>query len=93
MKKVTRHVVGWFFIILGIAGLFLPILQGILFIFVGMIILARDIPFFHNLLVRLEKRYPMIFEKAKSLHEDFSNWWRRRTALFCRYLRGPGRKD
>lgn len=82
MKKAVRHIIGWFFIVLGIIGLFLPILQGILFILVGMFILARDIPFFHNVLCRLEERYPVIFGKAKCLHVDVSNWCRKKITIF-----------
>jgi uncharacterized membrane protein YbaN (DUF454 family) len=32
IKRVAMLVVGWAFILLGIAGLFLPVLQGILFL-------------------------------------------------------------
>jgi uncharacterized membrane protein YbaN (DUF454 family) len=67
MKKVYRHVFGWFFILLGIVGLFLPVLQGILFLFIGAIILAPDVPFFHRVIEKLEKRYPDTFDQAKRL--------------------------
>ena len=33
--RILVLVVGWSFILLGVAGLFLPILQGVLFLFVG----------------------------------------------------------
>lgn len=65
MKKVYRHFFGWFFILLGIIGLFLPVLQGILFLVIGTIILAPEVPFFSRTLVKLEKKYPDIFEQAK----------------------------
>jgi uncharacterized protein len=65
MKKVYRHVFGWFFILLGIIGLFLPILQGILFLIIGAIILAPEVPFFQKLIDKFEIRYPEISEKAK----------------------------
>jgi uncharacterized protein len=41
MGRFIGSAVGYAFLILGIIGLFLPILQGILFIFVGLIILGR----------------------------------------------------
>jgi uncharacterized protein len=40
VKRVVILSVGWGFILLGIVGLFLPILQGVLFLFVGLIILS-----------------------------------------------------
>ena len=89
VKRVARHVIGWFFIALGIVGLFLPILQGILFIIVGMIILARDVPLFHKALCRLEARYPVIFVKAKGFHVDISDWWKRKSMILKKCGKDP----
>ena len=36
-KRILLLMVGWSFILLGIAGLFLPILQGVLFLLIGLI--------------------------------------------------------
>lgn len=74
MKKVYRYFFGWFFILLGIIGLFLPILQGILFLVIGTIILAPAVPFFSRILVKLENKYPDIFEQAKRLLHRMSGW-------------------
>ena len=74
MKKVYRHFFGWFFILLGIVGLFLPILQGILFLIIGTIILAPEVPFFSRILVKLEKKYPDIFDQAKHCLHRLSCW-------------------
>ena len=49
---------GWLFLILGVLGLFLPFLQGILFLLVGLILLAKSQPRFRLLKMRLKKRYP-----------------------------------
>ncbi|SEM37999.1 Putative transmembrane protein (PGPGW) [Syntrophus gentianae] len=64
-KKIFRHFLGWSFIVLGVLGCFLPILQGFLFLFVGSIILAPEVPFFHRQLNRFRYRYPEIFFKAR----------------------------
>ena len=71
MKRILRHVLGWFFVVLGIAGLFLPLLQGILFILVGVIILAPEIPLFRKLLSELQRRYPLAFEKVEQLRKKY----------------------
>ena len=76
LKRVLRHVFGWFFIVLGIIGLFLPVLQGILFIIVGISILTPEIPLFHRVMVRLEDRYPEVFDKAHRLKQWFSEAWK-----------------
>lgn len=71
MKRILRHVLGWFFVVLGIIGLFLPFLQGILFILAGVIILAPEIPLFRKLLSELQRRYPLVFEKAERLIKKY----------------------
>jgi hypothetical protein len=43
-KRFLLRLTGWGFIVLGILGIFLPILQGILFLLVGMYILGRVSP-------------------------------------------------
>ncbi len=57
-KRKLLVVGGWVFLVLGILGLFLPILQGILFLLVGLILLARAQPRFRLLKMRLKRRYP-----------------------------------
>ncbi len=42
--RPLRWVVGVFFVLLGIAGIFLPILQGLLLLALGLAILRREIP-------------------------------------------------
>ena len=38
---VIRQVIGWFFIFLGLLGLVLPILQGVLFLVLGVALVGR----------------------------------------------------
>lgn len=38
---VLRQVVGWLLIILGVLGLFLPVLQGVLFLMLGIALVGR----------------------------------------------------
>jgi uncharacterized protein len=57
---------GWGFILLGIAGLFLPVLQGILFLLIGLVILSGEYVWAHKLLTKLRARFPRI---ASRVHE------------------------
>jgi uncharacterized membrane protein YbaN (DUF454 family) len=57
-KRKLFMVGGWVFLVLGVLGLFLPFLQGILFLLVGLILLAKAQPRFRLLKMRLKKRYP-----------------------------------
>jgi uncharacterized membrane protein YbaN (DUF454 family) len=69
LKRIATHIVGWAFILLGIVGLVLPILQGILFILIGLFILSGVSPWAARLLDRIRKRFPRIsnqFDQAKS---------------------------
>ena len=69
LKRVSIHVIGWGFILLGILGLVLPILQGFLFILVGLFILSSVSPWAARLLDKLRSRFPKtskLFDDAKS---------------------------
>ena len=69
-RRYWRHAVGWPLLLLGIAGLALPFLQGILFIVIALGILAPEVPLLRRLLEALRKRYPAAFEKASAIRKD-----------------------
>ncbi len=58
MSRVVMTVLGYGFLVLGVLGLFLPILQGILFIVVGLLLLSRHSPWARRLLDRFRERHP-----------------------------------
>lgn len=73
IKRALVLVVGWGFILLGIAGLFLPVLQGILFLLIGLFILSSEYVWAHNLLHKLKNKFPKIaaqFDLAKAKAEE-----------------------
>ena len=83
IKRVAILVLGWMFILLGIAGLFLPILQGILFLVVGLILLAKESETAHRLLQRLRKSHPQVdrvYGAAEKKAEAWAAKLRRRRA-------------
>jgi len=49
------------------SGLFLPFLQGILFIMIALTILAPEVPAFRRLIATLRKHCPAVFEKAAEM--------------------------
>lgn len=63
VKRILVLGVGWGFILLGIVGLFLPILQGILFLLVGLAILSTESRFARGILVKLRRRFPNLSRK------------------------------
>ena len=65
--RVTKIAAGLVLIVLGVVGLFLPILQGVLFLFLGLAILATENRQAHDLVEALKRRYPDPWRKAERL--------------------------
>ncbi len=76
-KRIVVLIVGWGFILLGFAGLFLPVLQGILFLLIGLIILSTEYVWAHHLLRRLRERFPGLSQQADRAKERAHAWLRR----------------
>ncbi len=72
-KKILVLIAGWFFILLGVVGLFLPILQGILFIAIGFFILSKESRWAKRMFVKLRRRYPEQYEKLEKLKQKISS--------------------
>ena len=77
MKRWLLIGLGWFFIVLGIAGLVLPFLQGILFLVIGLILLSRELEWAARLKERLYDRFPKLREMSDSAEEWMNRQWRR----------------
>ena len=58
VRSIVIQTLGWTFMVLGVLGLFLPILQGILFLCIGMVLLSYESPWFKERLIRIERRFP-----------------------------------
>jgi len=74
VKRFVVLVVGWSLVAFGVVGLFLPILQGVLFIMLGLLVLSRESETAHRWLQRARKRYPHFDAKLK----EWGGWWRKR---------------
>jgi uncharacterized protein len=84
--RAVKIAIGILLIPLGIAGLFLPVLQGVLFLLLAFVILASEIPFVARLRDRLAERYPEPFDRADRLGARLKDWSRER------FRRGDSRK-
>jgi uncharacterized membrane protein YbaN (DUF454 family) len=73
IKRIGLLIIGWFFIVLGILGLFLPILQGILFILIGLAILSSRSELIKSFLKHLEERYPRYHERVEIWRKKIRN--------------------
>jgi len=72
-KKIGILIIGWALIGLGILGLFLPLLQGILFIMIGLAVLSSRSEMVKRFLKRLEERYPQHHNRIENWRERFRN--------------------
>jgi len=67
MRRVIRIILGTVFLVLGLLGLFLPVLQGWLFLAIGALFLSVDWPFFHRLVRWIENRFPRLRGKVEKI--------------------------
>jgi len=77
LKRVGLLIIGWLFIVMGVFGLFLPFLQGILFIIIGLTILSSRSQLVKRYLKYLEDRYPHHHQRMEIWRERFRNWFKR----------------
>jgi uncharacterized membrane protein YbaN (DUF454 family) len=88
MTRLAMLGLGYGFLVLGVLGLFLPFLQGILFLLVGLLILAKHAPWAERALARLKRTHPKaanMIEQAEGIAERwmertgerFRGLWRR----------------
>ena len=68
---------GWALIGLGVVGLFLPILQGVLFILLGLYVLSRESRIARHWFERLRARFPRADARLQEWRE---RWFRGKTA-------------
>ena len=77
IKRIGLLIVGWFFIVLGILGLFLPILQGVLFILIGLAILSSRSEIIKRFLKHFEERYPQYHEQVEKWKAKIRRWFKK----------------
>lgn len=75
MKAIIIQIVGWIFLVLGVVGLFLPVLQGILFMMIGLAILSTEYAWAHRWLTKLKGKFP-------ALDRRFHRWKEKLARLF-----------
>ena len=76
-KRVIVLALGWGFIVLGVIGLVVPILQGILFLLIGLALLSSESETARRILERLRARYPGLSERIDLAEMRARRWWMR----------------
>ena len=67
MKQIVRLSLGTVLLLLGMAGMVLPVLQGWLFLALGALVLSVDIPIFDRLVRWIENRVPQVKKPLERL--------------------------
>ena len=67
LKRVAMIVVGWMFLVLGTAGLFLPVLPGVLFLLIGLSILSVEYEWARRWVSVLRHRFPVANRKLQGM--------------------------
>lgn len=83
---------GWVFMVLGVLGLFLPVLQGVLFLLIGLIILSSEYVWAHHLLLKVKERFPHLSRRGHEIALKTKTWLHRhlsdsRVRLGCARLK------
>jgi uncharacterized membrane protein YbaN (DUF454 family) len=68
---------GWAFILLGLAGLVLPVLQGVLFLAIGVLLLAGVSVRVRRWIVLARRRYPALGRHFDAAREALKRWRRK----------------
>jgi hypothetical protein len=71
---------GWFLVLLGIAGLFLPILQGALSLALGLALLSIGSQRVHLWLRRVMGRWPGLWKRMERFRRRLYGWLHRTSA-------------
>ena len=84
MKPILMQILGYLFLGLGVLGMFLPFLQGFLFLFIGLVILARYAAWARRLLDDLRSRHPKMDDWIGRAEARLHSWGERLTSWSSR---------
>ena len=64
VKRLLVLLVGWSLIVLGVIGLFLPVLQGVLFLLIGLFVLSSEYAWARRIRHKALSRYPSMASRS-----------------------------
>lgn len=74
VKRVLLFIAAFLFIVLGVIGLALPILQGFLFLAIGFILLSIASPRARTWIESHTRQFPKMHEWIKKIQKRVTNW-------------------
>mgnify|MGYP001275584755 CR=1 FL=1 len=75
---------GWTFIVLGALGMFLPVLQGFLFLAIGIALLAREVEWVRRRREQFYDRHPTL----RAWNDKAEQWIERQGRRVVSFFRG-----
>ena len=72
----VKIILGLALLLVGVVGLFLPVLQGFLFLFLALVMLSREIPLLGRYEAMLRDRYPAPWRHAERMRRRATAWYR-----------------
>lgn len=74
IRRILGLMLGWGLVVLGFIGLFVPILQGILLILLGLWVLSRESLWARRILWKLRRRFPAADRRLRELQRKFRRY-------------------
>ena len=74
--RMTTIVVGWLLVVIGIVGIFLPVLQGGISLALGLALLSISSQWVHLRLRKLLARWPRLWKQMEKLRRKLHGWLR-----------------
>jgi uncharacterized membrane protein YbaN (DUF454 family) len=73
VKRIWLTLGGYFFLLLGVIGCILPVIQGWFFFLIGLMLLSKTTPWAKRWMHKLRQRFPKVADKA----DAFVAKWRK----------------
>lgn len=77
LKRVAVLTLGCLTVFGGIVGLVLPIIPGILLLFIGALVLSSECAWIREMLKRLRIRFPVVDGAFEHVSVRYADWWHR----------------
>jgi hypothetical protein len=87
--SLKRKAAGFSLLFLGVLGTVLPVLQGVLFLALGLFVLRDQYAWAHRVMEKLRRRWPDQVTGVESLEGRMIAWWRRQGERLRLTRRGP----
>ncbi len=77
LRRLLILAAGWVMVVFGVIGLFLPILQGVLFLAIGFYLLSLESPWAKRKMEQFQARYPKLHDTFEEARERAARMARR----------------